>query len=78
MTYQVSYNAADRNIIKLFLVKAKMAIADQQLVWIPRSYDGFTSLGLNMETAIDIIKQLMVRNYYRGPNPDNNGDGTDV
>lgn len=64
--------------IKLFLFNVKSAISNNRLEWVPRIYDGITSLGLNIDNASDIICSLTPSEYYRGPNPDFNGDGTTV
>jgi len=45
---------------------------------VPRIYDGLTALGLNLNNASDIICELTPSEYYRGPSPDFNGDGTDI
>jgi hypothetical protein len=65
------------NII-LFLFNVKNAISNGNIEWIPRSYNGLTILGLNLDNASDIICGLTPKEYYRGPSPDFNGDGTDV
>lgn len=65
------------NII-LFLFNVKNAISKEQVKWVPRIYDGLTALGLNLENASDIICGLTPGEYYRGPSPDLNGDGTDI
>lgn len=64
--------------IKLFLFNVKNAISDGDVEWVPRVYTGITSLRLNLINACDIICELTPNEYYRGPNPDFNGDGTEV
>ncbi|WP_442892135.1 type II toxin-antitoxin system MqsR family toxin [Companilactobacillus sp. HBUAS59699] len=64
--------------IVLFLFKVKNSISIKHIEWIPRIYDGLLELGMNLDNACDILNDLTPINYYRGPSPDFNGDGTDI
>lgn len=64
--------------VVLFLFNVKNAVLCGNIEWVPRIYDGLTELGLNVDSAIDIIYGLTPTEYYRGPSPDFNGDGTDI
>lgn len=44
--------------IKLFLFNVKNAVSDDRVKWVPRIYNGMTSLGLNLDNASDIICSL--------------------
>lgn len=64
--------------IVLFLFNVKTSVSKRRVEWVPRIYDGITSLGISLNTAMDILGELTPKNYYRGPSADHNGDGTDI
>jgi len=64
--------------VVLFLFKVKDSVSRDEIEWVPRIYDGLTSLGLNLDNAHDILSKLTPNNYYRGPSSDINGDGTQI
>lgn len=64
--------------IVLFLFKVKNSISVKKIEWVPRIYDGILDLGINLDGACNILNRLTPSNYYRGPSPDFNGDGTDI
>lgn len=59
----------------LFTYKEKLA---NGIEFIPRTFDGITSLGLNIKLAKEELYSLTYHNYDRGPTKDRNGDNTDV
>lgn len=46
--------------------------------FVPRTYEGITNLGLDIELAKDELFTLTYHNYDRGPTKDRNGDNTDI
>jgi len=64
--------------VVLFLFNVKTSVSKNEIEWVPRIYTGLTSLGLNLDNAHDILSKLTPNNYYRGPSPDLNGDGTEI
>lgn len=73
-----SMSSTTRNTIVLFLIEVKMAISNREIEWVPRTFDDITRLGIDLQDALEIIQALTPNNYYRGPSPDFNGDGTRV
>lgn len=65
-----------RNNIVLFLIKIKISISKQGIEWVPRIFDGILELEINLKEAVNILQNLTPADYYRGPSPDFNGDGT--
>ncbi|WP_186365437.1 type II toxin-antitoxin system MqsR family toxin [Salinicoccus cyprini] len=45
--------------------------------FVRREFD-FTMLGLTLVQAKSIVSTLKYTDYYKGPSPDHNGDGTDI
>lgn len=64
--------------INKFLLTFKESLSNNGLEFVPRTYNGITSLGLNIELAKDEIYSLNYTDYDRGPTKDYNGDDTDV
>lgn len=69
-----SMSSTTRNTIVLFLIEVKMAISNREIEWVPRTFDGITRLGIDLQDALEIIQALTPNNYYRGPSPDFNGN----
>lgn len=65
------------NHINRFLVEFKTQIS-KGVEFIPRTYDGITVLGLDIDLAVEELMGLTYLDYDRGPSPDHNGDGTEV
>ncbi|WP_253345452.1 type II toxin-antitoxin system MqsR family toxin [Staphylococcus equorum] len=63
--------------INSFLIEFKSRL-DYDFKFEPRTYNGITQLGLDLELAKDELKSLTYRDFDRGPTPDYNGDGTDI
>ena len=56
----------------------KLLITNNHIHFIPRTLNGITNLGLNIELAKREILTLTYTNYDRGPTLDHNQDGTDI
>lgn len=67
-----------KNNVVLFLLKVKMSLFNSDIDWVPRIFDGITELGIDLNSAIEILNGLTPEDYYRGPSPDFNGDGTNI
>lgn len=72
-----SYCSANKEDINSFLLQFK-TLLEKGSEFIPRTYDGITNLGLDIQLAEDELYELTYHNYDRGPNYDKNGDGTMV
>lgn len=77
--YDSSQSSASIEEINKFLLKyKKLLISNDGIDFIPRTFDGITNLGLNIELAKKEILALTYHNYDRGPTPDYNQDGTEI
>ena len=70
---------ASKEEINSFLKKyRRIMFQPNKFHLVPRTFDGFTNLGLTVEQVKHEIKTLKYLNYDRGPTPDENKDGTDI
>ena len=77
--YDSSQSSASITEINKFLLDyKKLLITNNHIHFIPRTLNGITNLGLNIELAKREILTLTYTNYDRGPTLDNNKDGTDI
>lgn len=77
--YHNSQSSASIEEINKFLFKYKtLLIKNRGIEFEPRTFDGITNLGLDIELAKKEILSLTYYNYDRGPTPDHNLDGTDI
>ncbi|HFI0271935.1 TPA: hypothetical protein ACGO3Z_001918 [Streptococcus suis] len=64
--------------INQFLMEFKKSLSMNGIEFVPRTYDGITSLGLDIELAKMELYDLTFHDYDRGATKDYNGDGTDI
>ena len=77
--YDSSQSSASITEINKFLLDyKKLLITNNHIHFIPRTLNGITNLGLNIELAKREILTLTYTNYDRGPTLDHNQDGTDI
>lgn len=77
--YDTSQSSATIDEINAFLIQYKKLLqSNRRIEFIPRTLDGITNLGLDIELAKKEILLLTYHNYDRGPTGDHNHDGTDV
>lgn len=70
---------ASKEEINAFLKEyRKIMFQPNKFKFEPRTFDGITNLGLTIPLAKREIKTLKYVHYDIGPNPDRNGDGTEV
>lgn len=69
--------SAEVDQINAFLLEYKEKLS-LGVEFIPRTYNGITNLGLNIDLAKEELLALTFHNYDRGPVKDYNGDGEDV
>jgi len=55
-----------------FLAEVKSLITTGSYDFIPRPKNNLTSLGINFKIALDIILNLTYKNYFNGPEQDDN------
>ncbi|ERI93910.1 putative toxin-antitoxin system, toxin component [Clostridiales bacterium oral taxon 876 str. F0540] len=58
--------------INCFLVEVKSLITEGKYDFIPRPKNNLTNLGINLKIALDIILNLTYKNYFNGPEEDDN------
>lgn len=63
--------------INSFLLEYKSKIS-LGVDFVPRTFNGITNLGLDIEMAKDELLTLTYHHYDRGPTKDYNGDDTDI
>ncbi len=71
-------SCAERGEINTFLLKFKSLLSKTGIEFVPRTYTGITSIGINIVQAEKELFSLNYHNYDRGPTGDYNGDGTSV
>ncbi|WP_186430450.1 type II toxin-antitoxin system MqsR family toxin [Clostridium sp. BSD9I1] len=55
-----------------FLEEVKSLVKSGDYDFVPRPKNNLTSLGINLKIALDIILNLTYKNYFNGPEQDNN------
>jgi hypothetical protein len=63
---------ATKEEVSNFLVEVKSLASAGNYDFIPRPKNNLTNLGINLKIALDIILNLTYKNYFNGPEKDDN------
>lgn len=58
--------------VNAFLIEVKVLVSEGRIDFIPRPKNDLARLGINIRIVKDIINNLTYKNYFNGPEEDNN------